>query len=143
LDALVTRLRSLADFTSSVDDAVPWDAAIFAQRMERITDLTRVARHAGQSSHLAVGGDAPLRYPPHDAIDAFVGTYVGHYRGSVSRTLRRNTAPRQSLRFVSIVDIGWLEVLRARQLSDQPGRVVNQNRKMLRAYEQVLTSILQ
>ena len=58
-----------ADLTSGVHDSVPCDATIVLKSPERVADLARMPRDAGQQRDLPVSGDTTARNSPNDNID--------------------------------------------------------------------------
>lgn len=63
---------SRRDFPLRVDDAMPGNVILRAQRMHRVANLPRVPRKSRQRGDLAVIRHAPARDHPRDAINRLV-----------------------------------------------------------------------
>jgi APA family basic amino acid/polyamine antiporter len=66
-DAAGERLQ--ADASRGVDDPLPGDRRRGCEREERVSDLTRVPRVAGEPGDLTVGRDASTRDAPNDDVE--------------------------------------------------------------------------
>jgi hypothetical protein len=82
-----------ADSSLGIDDPLPRHARVRRERMQGVTDQTRLAGKTGKSGYISIGGDFAGWNPPNDGIDAVVST------------------------------LGLVHFLRARRACDKPARM--------------------
>ena len=82
LDAVVARLRARAHAALRVDYALPRNAVLGVEGVQRVAHLARLASQARELGHLAVGRDAAARDASHHGVDTPVGIAArGRRRG--------------------------------------------------------------